>query len=48
MPTSSINIVADQGDSSVIVDPTVTYRPEPVKGTRYIVRAESPKRPEGK
>ena len=44
-PTSPIRIVAGDEARSVMTDPTIEYKPEPVRGQRYEVEIEAPERP---
>jgi hypothetical protein len=44
-PTSQIHIVAGDEARSVMTDPTIEYKPQPVSGQRYEVDIEAPQPP---
>jgi hypothetical protein len=45
MPTSNIHIVAGDEARSVLTDPTIEYKPQPVRGRRYWIEIQAPPAP---
>ena len=42
MPTSNIHVVAGDEARSVLTDPTIEYKPQPVRGRRYWIEIVPP------